>query len=304
MVEPVLLVMAAGLGSRYGGMKQIAPVGKNQEIIIDYSLYDAYRAGFKKAVFIIKEENLADFKERMDKGAGKYLDIVYVFQDINNIPDIAAVPEGRTKPWGTGHAVLCAGQVIDAPFAVINADDFYGQEAFAKMYDFLTHIKPEEKASYAMVGFYIENTVTDHGSVSRGVCKTRDGYLEAIVERTRIEKMKDGSISYFEDDSWTTLMPGTIVSMNLWGFEPSIFKALQEDFERFLLNEVPKKPLKSEFFLPFVVDDMLKNSSANVKLLSSSDKWYGVTYKEDRETVTRAIADMTASGKYPESLWP
>lgn len=307
MKEPVLMILAAGMGSRYGGLKQIDPVGDNGEIIIDYSLYDAFRAGFKKAVFVIKEENLEDFKSVILPKAGKYMEIEFVFQDINDIPKGCKVPESRTKPWGTGHAVLSGKDVIDAPFAVINADDFYGREAFKSIYDFLVNvqdIKNSEVENYAMVGFYLKNTITDNGYVSRGICQVEDGKLKSVVERTRIERTPDG-IAYSEDEgkTWNILSDDSMVSMNFWGFTPSLFAALEKDFSSFFENEVKNNPLKSEFFLPFVVNDMVNRGRAEVKLLSSSEKWYGVTYKQDKDEVTTALRGMVKDGIYPSPLW-
>lgn len=304
MEKPVLLVMAAGMGSRYGGMKQIDPVGQNGEIIIDYSLYDAKRAGFEKAVFIIKEENEADFRRVLDNGVGKHLEIEFVYQSMQTVPLGCTVPEERVKPFGTGHAVLSAQSSIAAPFAVINADDFYGREAFEKMYDFLSHANDGEKCTYAMVGFYLKNTVTDSGFVSRGICETKDGYLANIVERTRIEKREAG-IAYSEDEgnTWNSLDGNAVVSMNLWGFTPSIFQYLNDGFLRFMKEEVPVSPMKAEFYLPFVVNEMLTAQKAQVTVLSSRDKWHGVTHPEDKQEVVNAIQELTASGKYPAQLW-
>lgn len=304
MKEPVLLVMAAGMGSRYGGLKQIDPVGKNGEIIIDYSLYDAVKAGFKKAVFVVKEENMQDFKDLILPKAGAHMEIQFVCQKLSDIPQGCGIPAGREKPWGTGHAVLTARECIHAPFVVINADDFYGQEAFAKMYQFLRYTEERIIEQYAMVGYYLKNTVTENGSVSRGICRTEHGKLKDIVERTRIEKCSEG-IAYTEDngETWTALSPDTIVSMNLFGFTTSFFSSLSCEFKTFFEESLPKNPLKAEFFLPFVVNDMLKSGRAEVSVLSSKDQWHGVTYKEDKANVVKAIADMTASGMYPSPLW-
>lgn len=305
MSEPVLVVMAAGMGSRYGGLKQIDPVGDCGEMIIDYSLYDAREAGFKKAVFIIKEENLQDFKDAVFSRIEPYMEIEYVFQKLDDIPRGNTVPEGRVKPWGTGHAALTAARTLgDAPYAVINADDFYGREAFKKIYDFLKSAKDGEKMSFAMVGYYLKNTVTENGYVARGVCETENGKLVGITERTRIEK-RENAIAYTEDDgnTWVELSGDTVVSMNMWGFTPSFTGALEDNFVRFFRETVPQKPEKSEFFLPFVVNDLLEENRAEVTVLSSADKWYGVTYHEDKETVVNAIREMSESGRYPSPLW-
>lgn len=304
MQEPVLLVMAAGMGSRYGGLKQIDPVGKNGEIIIDYSLYDAVRAGFKRAVFIVKEENLQDFKDIILPKAGDKIDIDFVCQKLTDIPAGCSIPEGRIKPWGTGHAVLTAASVIDAPFVVINADDFYGQEAFSKMYQFLKNATETKIQQYAMVGYLLKNTVTENGSVARGICETENGKLKTIVERTRIEKCSKG-IAFTENggETWTELPPDTIVSMNLFGFTPRFFETLREAFHTFFKRDVPQNPLKSEYFLPFVVNDMIASGRAEVTVLSSKDQWHGVTYKEDKEQVVNAILKMTEDGIYSSPLW-
>lgn len=305
MSDPVLVIMAAGMGSRYGGLKQIDPVGVHGEKIIDFSLFDARRAGFKKALFIIKEELLPDFQEAVFKKASQYLEIDWVFQKLQDVPEGVTIPEGRVKPWGTGHAALTAARVLgDAPYAVINADDFYGREAFEKMYNFLKNAKDGVRLDFAMVGYYLKNTVTENGYVSRGVCQTENGMLQSITERTHIEKREDG-IAYTEDggESWTQLAPDSVVSMNLWGFTPGFTPTLEADFRRFFREDVPKNPEKAEFFLPFVVNDLLAQDKAQVTVLSSSDKWYGVTYKEDKETVVNAIRAMTEAGIYPSPLW-
>lgn len=304
MCEPVLVVMAAGMGSRYGGLKQIAPVGARGEKIIDYSIFDARRAGFKKAVFIIKEELREDFEEAVFQKMRKYMDIQVVFQKQGDIPEGFSVPEGRVKPWGTGHAALTAARVLgDAPYAVINADDFYGQEAFEKIYTFLKNAQDGEKLDFAMVGYQLGNTVTDNGYVSRGVCETQGGLLKNIVERTHIEK-REGGIAYTEDgEAWHSLPADAVVSMNVWGFTPGFTPALEEDFKRFFREDVPKNPEKAEIYLPFVVNSLLESGRAQVRVLSSQDKWYGVTYQEDRQTVVDALAAMTEAGQYPSPLW-
>ena len=297
--------MAAGMGSRYGGLKQIDPVGACGEKIIDYSLFDARRAGFKKAVFIIKEELLHDFQEAVFQKASQYMEIQWVFQKLQDVPEGVQVPEGRVKPWGTGHATLTAARVLgDAPYAVINADDFYGREAFEKIYHFLKNARDGEKLDFAMVGYYLKNTVTENGYVSRGVCQTQDGFLETITERTHIEQREEG-IAYTEDDgkTWVPLSSEAVVSMNMWGFTPGFTAALETDFRRFFREDVPQNPEKAEFFLPFVVNDLLRQGKAQVTVLSSADKWYGVTYHEDKETVVKAIEAMTKAGTYPSPLW-
>lgn len=307
MQEPVLVILAAGVGSRYGGggLKQVDPVGDFRERIIDYSLYDAKEAGFQKAVFVVKKEQLSVFQEEIFSRAGKYIDIDYVFQEQDDIPAGFSVPEGRTKPWGTGHAALAAARVLgNAPYAVINADDFYGRDAFQKIYSFLKNARDGEALDLVMVGFYLRNTVTPNGSVARGVCKTENGRLKEITERTHIEQREDG-IAYTEDDgkTWISLPGDTIVSMNLWGFTPGFTMALEKDYVRFFREDVPKNPLKAELFLPFVVNDLLTQGKAGVTVLSSADKWYGVTYREDREQVVQGIRSLTEQGLYPSPLW-
>lgn len=305
MSDPVLVIMAAGMGSRYGGLKQIDPVGVCGEKIIDFSLFDARRAGFRKAVFIIKEELLPDFQEAVFQKASRYMEIQWVFQKLTDVPEGVTVPEGRVKPWGTGHAALTAARVLgDAPYAVINADDFYGREAFEKIYRFLKNARDGAKLDFAMVGYYLRNTVTENGYVSRGVCQIENGLLQSITERTHIEK-RDQGIAFTEDNgaTWTPLAQDAVVSMNLWGFTPGFTAALEKDFLRFFQEDVPKNPEKAEFFLPFVVNDLLARNKAQVTVLSSADKWYGVTYKEDKETVMEAIRAMTERGEYPAPLW-
>lgn len=302
--EPILLVLAAGMGSRYGGLKQIDPVGPHGEIIIDYALFDAYTAGFRRAVFVIKEENLPDF-ERILAGAKRYMQIDFAFQDVSDVPEGYVLPEGRVKPWGTGHAVLAAKDKIDAPFAAINADDFYGRESFRKIYNFLSGAEGEISDSrYAMVGFMLKNTITENGYVSRGICNVEGGKLSHVVERTRIECVGDG-IAFSEDDgeTWENLPENAVVSMNFWGFSESIFAELESEFRKMHEHVVPNNPYKCELFLPFVVDDMIKAQKVEVEVMQSSDKWYGVTYAEDKAIVTEALHKMTEAGTYPERLW-
>lgn len=305
MDKPVLVIMAAGIGSRYGGLKQIDPIDDHNHLIIDFSIYDAIRAGFEKVVFIIKHEIESDFRERIGDRIEKHIQVEYVYQDLNNLPAGFARPEGRSKPWGTGHAVLsCLGKV-NGPFAVINADDYYGQRAFKQIYEMLSDIQDDEKYRYCMVGYEIENTLTDHGHVARGVCNVSpDGYLLGIKEMTRIEKL-DNRPAYTEDDgkTWTYIPKGSIVSMNLWGFTKSILDELDNRFAKFLAEGLIKNPLKCEYFLPDVVGELLSEGKATVRVLRSPDKWYGVTYKEDKEVVVSAIARLKENGIYPEKLW-
>ena len=304
MSRATLVIMAAGMGSRYGGLKQIDPIGPDGEIILDYSVYDAVKAGFDKVVFVIKKEIEKDFKEIIGDKLNGIVDYEFAYQDINNLPEGFTVPEGRVKPWGTGHAVLSCKDMIDGPFAVINADDFYGRETFELIFNELTKAKDEsEKYGFCMVGFRVENTLTENGHVARGVCQTNaDGYLTDIVERTKIA-IRDGKIMFTEDDeSWTEIAEGTTVSMNCWGFTPVMMKELGDRFAA-CLERNKDNMLKCEYFLPFVVDELLKEDKAVVKVLSTKEKWYGVTYKEDKPVVVNAIIEKVEKGEYPECLW-
>ncbi len=304
--KPVLVVMAAGMGSRYGGLKQIDPVGTQGEAILDYSLFDAHRAGFETAVIIIKEAIRHEFMETVGKRLEKCpLEIRYAYQELDKLPAGYSVPEGRVKPWGTSHAVLCAKDAIDgAPFAVINADDYYGRSAFATVYDALCKAEDGAVYDYCMVGYRLDMTVTDHGSVARGVCLVNDrGLLSRIDERVRIEKY-DGGIHFTEDgESWTDLAPDTVVSMNLWGFTPSLLGELEAYFPEFLDNALKNNPMKGEYLLPVRVSDLIQAGKAQVQVLHSGDKWYGVTYAADKPLVQAAIREMTEQGLYPDGLW-
>ena len=306
MKKPVLVIMAAGMGSRYGGLKQIDPVDKEGHIIMDFSIYDAKRAGFEEVVFIIKKENEADFRESIGNRMSKIMKVSYVYQELSNLPEGFEVPEGRVKPWGTGHAVLSCIDEIDGPFAVINADDYYGVHAFKMAYDFLTSEQEEgDVYRYMMVGYRLENTLTENGHVARGVCVTdEEGHLIKINERTHIEK-HDGGTAYTEDDgkTWTMLPEGSVVSMNMWGFSNSILKELKERFKPFLDDAIKNNPMKGEYFLPFVVDELLQEHKATVKVLKSEDKWYGVTYKEDKPVVVESFAKLIADGVYRKDLF-
>ena len=304
MKKPVLIIMAAGMGSRYGGLKQIDPIDSQGHIIMDFSIYDAKKAGFEEVIFIIKKENEKDFKEVIGDRVSRFMKVHYVFQDINNIPEGFSVPEGRVKPWGTGHAVLSALGTVDAPFAVINADDYYGSDAFKKIYDFLTTHQDGDTYHYAMVGYILENTLTENGHVARGVCVTDENdYLLGIAERTRIEKRPEGA-AYTEDgETWTVIPEGSTVSMNLWGFSESFLKELAVRFPVFLEKTMKTNPLKGEYFLPSVVGELLAEGKADVKVLTSTDRWYGVTYKEDKPVVVNAMQQLKEDGKYPTYLW-
>lgn len=305
MNKPVLVIMAAGMGSRYGGLKQIDPIDEEGHIIIDFSLFDAKRAGFEKVIFIIKKENEADFKAVVGDRMTGYMDVSYAFQDLANLPDGYEVPEGRVKPWGTAHAVLSCIDQVDGPFAVINADDYYGVEAFKLIYDYLESHPDDDKYRYTMVGYHLGNTVTDNGHVARGVCTIdENGQLMKVVERTRIEK-RDGGIAFTEDDgaNWTSLPEQTIVSMNMWGFTKSILGEIRDGFPAFLDKGLKENPMKCEYFLPSVVSDLLEDGKASVSVLESKDKWYGVTYKEDKPVVEAAVKKMKEDGIYPKHLW-
>ena len=302
MKEPVLVVMAAGMGSRYGGLKQIDPVTDKGEIILDFSLYDAYMAGFKKVVFVIKEENLDDFKALVDNKAGKYMDVSYAFQKLDDLPDGYEVPEGRVKPWGTGHAIMTARNYVDGPFAVINADDYYGPGAFQSIYDFLSGVT--EKGQFTMVSYLLKNTITENGHVARGVCSVdENGYLADIVERTKIMRV-DGKIAYTEDEkNWIELSDNTPVSMNFWGYTGEMMDELVNRFAGFLDEALKTNPEKAEYFIPKVTDELIKEGKATCKVLTSKDRWYGVTYKEDKQIVMDALQSLKDKGLYPEVLW-
>ena len=294
------------MGSRYGGLKQIDPVGSCGEAILDYSVYDAHEAGFETVVIIIKEAIRKEFMETVGARLAKApVEIRYAYQELDKLPEGYAVPEERTKPWGTSHAVLCAKKEIDgAPFAVINADDYYGKSAFKVLYKALSEAADGEKLNYCMVGYELSKTVTENGSVARGVCVADDqGYLSAITERTRIEQY-EGGIHFTEDgENWTDLPADTIVSMNMWGFTPSFLEELENRFPAFLDKTLAENPAKGEYFLPGVVEQLLLEQKATVKVLTSPDKWYGVTYAADKPGVVAALRGFTAEGKYPDGLW-
>ena len=287
-MDLTLVVMAAGMGSRFGGLKQVAAVGPNGEAILDFSVMDAKKAGFTKVVFVIKHSIEKEFKEAVGRRVEKILPVEYVYQELDALPEGFSVPEGREKPWGTGHAILCCEPQVDTPFAVINADDFYGESAFERIAEGLS-----SGDDYCMVGFRLANTVTENGTVSRGVCTVDNGYLHDVTEHTKI----DSQCRYIDDEgNVSQLSPDTVVSMNMWGFTPDIFKYLRSDFVEFL-NEKIEVP-KSEFFLPAVVDKLIKNGTKKAKVLVADDKWYGVTYKEDLPSVVSAIKALCDEGKY------
>lgn len=297
-----LVVMAAGLGSRYGGLKQIAPVDPNGHILMDYSIYDALRAGFDRVVCIIKPEMREDFYEVIGHRLEKHVEVRYAYQRLDNLPAGYNVPEGRAKPWGTAHALLCAKEQIDAPFAVINADDFYGRDAFAAIAGFLR--EKHGAGEHAMVGYRIENTLTENGHVARGVCETdENGFLRGVTERTHIEP-REGGAAFTEDGEHFTFVPaGTIVSMNLWGFQPGVMEEIDRRFAPWLDETLPVNPLKGEYFLPLIPNALIHEGKGSVRVLSTHEKWYGVTYHDDMPKLQAALAGMRADGVYPEGLW-
>ena len=298
MTNPTLVVMAAGLGSRYGGLKQMAPVDDAHHILIDFSIYDAVQAGFDKLVCIIKPEMEQEFHEVIGRRIAPFIDLHYAFQRPEALPRGYSVPEGRSKPWGTAHAVLCAREHIHTPFAVINADDFYGRNAFESIHRFLS--EPHAANEHAMVGYRVENTLTENGSVARGVCETNaSGYLVGVTERTHIEP-RQGGAAFTEDGEHFTFVPaGTIVSMNLWGFQTSILDEIANRFAAYLDANLPVNPLKCEYFLPLIPNALIHEGKGTVKVLRTHEKWYGVTYKEDMPRVQDAIARMKEQGVYP-----
>ena len=302
MRSPTLVIMAAGMGSRFGGPKQTTTVDDAGHFILHYSLFDAYRAGFRKVVFIVKPGMESEFAEALGEGVQEHFDVRFAPQALDALPEGYSVPADRQKPWGTAHAVLCAAGEIDGPFAVINADDYYGVTAFQVLYDFLAADRPESE--YAMVGFRLRNTVTEHGSVARGVCEVEKGLLRGVTERTKIVKKGDDA-AFTEDDgaTWTDLSGDTLVSMNFWGFTPLYLYELAKRFPAFLENEVPKNPLKSEYFVPSVVNAQLQEGSATIAVLDTPDAWHGVTYPEDLPGVKQALKALTDAGTYPENFW-
>jgi NDP-sugar pyrophosphorylase family protein len=302
--KPTLIIMAAGMGSRFGGLKQITPVGPSGEMIIDYSIYDAIAAGFEKIVFVIKHEIEDTFKQHIGDRIARQIPVEYVYQELDNLPDGYTVPEGRVKPWGTGHAVLSCLGTVDGPFMVINADDYYGRECFKLLYDFMVTETSSDKLHIAMAGYVLENTLTENGYVSRGICSVDDGgYLTGLVERTHIEIRGDQSM-FTEDDgkTWEVLPVGCAVSMNCWAFPAEALPRFEDKFRNFL-DDSHTNPLKSEFYLPFAVDAMVANGEADVQVLHTRDKWYGMTYAEDHQKVIDALQTLINNGAYPERLW-
>ena len=304
MNKPVLVIMAAGMGSRYGGLKQLDPVGNHGQLIIDYSIYDARRAGFETVVFVIKPEIEADFKSAIGDRVSGVMDVKYAYQLKEDLPEGYSVPPERTKPWGTAHAALSVRELVDGPFAVINADDYYGPEAFREIYTYLSQHPDGALYEYVMVGYLLKNTVTENGTVARGVCEeTADRFLTQVTERTKIEKGEPPRFTEDDGKTWTELSGDTIVSMNMWGFNRSFLEEAWKRFPAFLDKALAENPAKAEYFLPTVVSQLIDEGRARVKVLRSEDKWYGVTYREDKPAVVAAIAEKTAAGLYPDSLW-
>ena len=304
-MDKTLVILAAGMGSRYGGLKQIDPVGPNNSIIIDYSVYDAVKAGFNKIVFIIKKENLELFKEVIGDNVAKHVKVEYVFQSTDVLPEGFTAPENRVKPWGTAHALYCCKGVVNEPFVVINSDDFYGSGAFSRLSKWIDETEfTTAPYKFAMAGYYLKNTLTDNGTVSRGVCEVNEnGKLVDVVERTKIQRV-NGVVSYTEDgEEWFELPEEAFASMNCWCFMPELIDEIEKYFIEFLSTEVKENPLKSEFYIPLLVRDMLAAKKCTVDVIETDDKWFGVTYKEDKPDVVKSITALVNEGKYPEKLW-
>ena len=301
-MTPALLILAAGIGSRYGGIKQLDHIGPNGETLLDYSIYDAIRAGFSKIVFIIKEDLEKDFREVFIDRLSKFIEVDYVFQEIRMVPDGIRIPEARKKPWGTGHAVLLAGDRLSGPFAVINADDFYGRKAYEVLADYYRGWSPIRENDYCMAGYHVDKTLSEFGSVSRGICKVnRKGELVDVVERTSISGTSAGIVYREGNEPPVTIPADSVVSMNFWGFTPSFFTYLTEGFGSFI--RVNHESLKAEFYIPTMVNQLIKSKRVNVKVLSCDEQWFGMTYKEDREFVAESIRSLIQKGVYPQKLW-
>lgn len=298
-----LVIMAAGMGSRFGGLKQVEPVGENGEVILDYSVYDAIRAGFDHVVFIIKKEIDEIFRKKVGDRLARQVKVDYAYQEVTDVPAGVVIPPERKKPWGTAHALYCARHLIQDAFLVINADDFYGKESFTLVHDFLGQPHGGTKEAYCMAGYLLHNTLTENGTVSRGQCETdTNGYLTNVTERTKIERKPDGTIAYADGDRWITLPEDTIVSMNFWGFTPKIFERLEDGMQTFF-SENAADLSKCEYYLPTLVKESMANELCDVKVLPTAAKWYGITYAADKENVTSAIAAMHHDGIYPAKLW-
>lgn len=301
-MEPILVIMAAGMGSRYGGNKQLDQITEQGDIIMDFSLFDAYEAGFRRVCFIIKHDFEEVFKAHIEAGAGKKYEVHYAFQELNDLPSGFSLPEGRTKPFGTGQAVLSARDIIDAPFAVINADDYYGKEGFKKIYDFLT--KKADPAHNCMVGFEIEKTLSENGTVSRGICQAKDGKLTGIEEHLKVGQEADGTITDTKEDGSKEVIPADApVSMNLWGFCAEYMEVLKTGFAKALVKIMADNPMKGEYYIQSPINDQIADGSCSYEVLKSSDKWFGVTYKEDKPSVVAKFAELKANGTYPLNLW-
>ncbi len=303
METPILVVMAAGMGSRYGGLKQIDPVGPTGQVILDYSIYDAYRAGFRRVVFIIKPELREAFESTIGARAARQMQVDYAYQTPEHLPEGLSFPEGRVKPLGTGHAVYCVKDVVNAPFAVINADDFYGEDAFRQVYSHLSRLNGTEPVHRCcVIGYKVENTLTENGSVARGVCTTdENGHLLSIIERTKIYRDADGLIRY-DDAGGGVIAEGTPVSMNLWGFPAGYLDELEAQLREFFSEKLPLDPAKAELYLPNTVDTLTRSGKATAQVLTTDARWFGVTYREDKPAVVAAIAKMTDEGVYPHEM--
>lgn len=302
LVKPTLLVLAAGMGSRYGGLKQIDPIGPNGEIIIDYSIYDAVKAGFGKVVFVIRKDIEDTFKKHIGSRFEGIIPVDYAYQELDDLPPGFKVPKGREKPWGTGHAIFAARNIVNEPFAVINADDFYGRSAYSLLSRKLVNAKDSDVADYSMVGFVLKNTLSEHGFVSRGVCELdKNDTLLTVVERTNIVKTEDGAEATLDNGEKLPLTGDEVVSMNFWGFTPSLFIHLEKLFTEFLNDR--GEELKSEFYIPSVVADLIKQEKAKAKVLTSTDSWFGVTYPDDKDMVVKSVRELVSSGAYPEKLF-
>ena len=300
MINPTLVILAAGMGSRYGGMKQIDGVGSHGEPIIEFSIYDAHEAGFNKVVLIIKREHEHLFKKCLTDRVAKGMEVAFAYQDMDDLPEGYTVPEGRIKPWGTTHALLACRDVVHEPFAIINADDFYGKDAYKVIYKALCEQVSDD--NYAMVGYQCAKTLTDHGTVTRGVCQEKDGYLSHIVEVQKIAR-KDGKAFYEDNGEWKELPDDTLVSMNFWGFTPKIFDACKGIVKDFLDQNYEANPMKCEHVIPTAVGELVNRGVCKVAMLSSTDDWFGVTYQEDKPYVVKRVAEMKEAGIYPDILW-
>ena len=298
-MKSTLLILAAGIGSRYGGVKQMDQIGASGESIIDYSVYDAIKAGFTKVVFVLNPKIEKEFKEIYESRLAGKIETAYVLQETTAVPKGVPINTARVKPWGTGHAVLVAKDVVNEPFAVINADDFYGRESFVTLNSFFAESKNKPN-EYAMVGYRLKNTLSENGTVSRGVCQSKNGHLTDVVERFEISE-KQGAITYVDGEKEVAIDGNSLVSMNFWGFKPKFFNQLEEDFIDFI--ESNSHELKAEFYIPTVVNDLIKNKAATVSMLTSDDQWFGVTYKDDKQVTIQKVKELVENGYYPNNLW-